>query len=515
MRGGHVSDSLDDNAEGRPRRGAGRQVMTIVLAVAGGAILLRALVYLRFEQLAFDSDQAVVGLMAKHLIEGRAFPLFFYGQTYMLGVEAWSAAPVFLVAGPTVAALRTSLLIWNVAFAWLLIATLHRQNRLPPWEALVPALFFVLAPPAVALQLMNAQGGIVEPFVYVAALWLLRRRPIWFGALLGIGFRNREFVAYSVPAMLAVELLSGELDRGRIREWLAAAVSFVAVWQTVEALKPFADLMGPGTRGTLLGGFAGSQLTNLTDRFDFTPAALPDRASRLLPQIVAWFSGARQLNAVLPVPDRPWIAAVAAAYVVLVAGRLVVLILRPARSGESWPQQIAERVKCANFPLYLATVGAIAVAIFVASRPAFPPYARYAMLGLVFPIGVVAAVMVLEPAPLMRRAVAGSAIAWALLTAAAHASLTASYARHPDMNVHRIVAERLVAEGVPVATAGYWHAYVITFMAQERLRVTSRDFVRITGYQDEFLQKPGQAVAIFDHPCPGGRQVGLLWVCRL
>ena len=34
---------------------------------------LRTLVYLRFESLGFDSDQAIVGLMAKHLSELRTF----------------------------------------------------------------------------------------------------------------------------------------------------------------------------------------------------------------------------------------------------------------------------------------------------------------------------------------------------------------------------------------------------------------------------------------------------------
>jgi hypothetical protein len=58
------------------------------MAVLVALVLLRTAVYLRLESLGFDSDQAVVGLMAKHLSEGRAFPLFFYGQTYMLGVEA-------------------------------------------------------------------------------------------------------------------------------------------------------------------------------------------------------------------------------------------------------------------------------------------------------------------------------------------------------------------------------------------------------------------------------------------
>src|SRR5262249_28516808 len=139
----------------------------LVVASASAIVLIRALSYLLFEQFGFDSDQAINGLMAKHLSEGRAFPLFFYGQTYMLAVEAWVAVPFFWIAGPTVGALRSSLAAWNIAFAVLLLAGLQRGAGLRPWTALVPALFFLAAPPSVAKQLMEAQGGIIEPFVYI------------------------------------------------------------------------------------------------------------------------------------------------------------------------------------------------------------------------------------------------------------------------------------------------------------------------------------------------------------
>src|SRR6185295_17145002 len=65
----------------------------LVLAIAG-LVVLRSLVFVCWPASHFDSDQAVTGLMAKHLSELRAFPVFWYGQTYMLGVEAWLAAPV-------------------------------------------------------------------------------------------------------------------------------------------------------------------------------------------------------------------------------------------------------------------------------------------------------------------------------------------------------------------------------------------------------------------------------------
>ena len=51
----------------------------------------------------FNSDQAIVGLMAKHLSEFRTFPLFYYGQNYMLGVQSWIVAPFFWMARPSIA----------------------------------------------------------------------------------------------------------------------------------------------------------------------------------------------------------------------------------------------------------------------------------------------------------------------------------------------------------------------------------------------------------------------------
>ena len=164
--------------DGRALRRTWSGERTTVIAIAVALVAFRSLVFFFFGQLDFDSDQAIVGLMAKHLIEGRAFPLFYYGQTYMLAVEAWIAAPFFLVAGPTLGALRASLFAWNIAFVALLIVGLERGAGLRPWTALVPALFFALAPPSVARDLVQAQGGIIEPFVYIALLWFLRDRPL-------------------------------------------------------------------------------------------------------------------------------------------------------------------------------------------------------------------------------------------------------------------------------------------------------------------------------------------------
>src|SRR6185503_3658219 len=110
-------------------------------------VVLRSLVFVGWPASHFDSDQAVTGLMAKHLSELRAFPVFWYGQTYMLGVEAWLAAPMMALFGATVTALKLPLLAINVAVALLLFHGLTRDNGVEPMRAGFATLFFVLAPP--------------------------------------------------------------------------------------------------------------------------------------------------------------------------------------------------------------------------------------------------------------------------------------------------------------------------------------------------------------------------------
>src|SRR6476619_2984791 len=125
---------------------ARRREWWIVLVVVVAVVIWRSGVLVFWEQAAFDSDQAVMGLMAKHLSEGRAFPMFFYGSNYMLGVEAWMAAPVFLVAGVSVAALKLPLLAINLAIALLLVWMLEREAGLRPTLAALAAVFFILPP---------------------------------------------------------------------------------------------------------------------------------------------------------------------------------------------------------------------------------------------------------------------------------------------------------------------------------------------------------------------------------
>jgi len=141
-------------------RGARLASLTVLALV-----VFRSGVFVFWPQSHFDADSAITGLMATHLADGRAFPLFYYGQNYLLGVDAYLAAPLFAVLGPSVTALKVPLLVVNLVVACLLHRAFVRDMGLSPWLAVVPALFFVVPAPGTAARIIEANGGNPGPFL--------------------------------------------------------------------------------------------------------------------------------------------------------------------------------------------------------------------------------------------------------------------------------------------------------------------------------------------------------------
>src|SRR4029453_5370402 len=75
----------------------------------------------------FDSDQAVFGLMARDLVAGRGFPMFMYGQRYLLAVSVWLCAPLFAWFGATIFTLKLPLFVMNIAVLLMLWIGLRRE----------------------------------------------------------------------------------------------------------------------------------------------------------------------------------------------------------------------------------------------------------------------------------------------------------------------------------------------------------------------------------------------------
>ncbi|OGP52184.1 MAG: hypothetical protein A2Y79_12900 [Deltaproteobacteria bacterium RBG_13_43_22] len=67
--------------------------------------------YLSKYHYVLNMDEAVFGIMAQDIINGKGIPLFFYGQAYFGPLEAIFAVPFFLIFSPSTLILRISVLV--------------------------------------------------------------------------------------------------------------------------------------------------------------------------------------------------------------------------------------------------------------------------------------------------------------------------------------------------------------------------------------------------------------------
>ncbi len=479
-------------------RGTFAAVFVLVLAV-----VLRSWFFLSYDESYFDSDQAIVGLMAKHLSEGRAWPLFFYGQEYMLGVEAWVMAPVFAVLGPSVFALRLTMVLINLVTGLVLWRLLVRDGGLTPGWAALASSPFVLAPFVTSAHLVEAQGGNPEPFLWVLVAWMVRDRPLLLGSVLGISFLHREFSMYAAPALLAVQVLERRIAAGELtRRWVQTLLAFVVTYQGINALKPWADLLGPGTAGIPIPTAAGGNITSLLARAAVDPSAWPARFGALLSEHVPMLVGLDgyrptliAINSWAHVGWRellPFGSALALVVLAWVAADLVV----------------KRNTRGAWLPLYLAAVAVQSGVVYAATRDPSMFTFRYGLLMLWLPVALVAlAVQAWRPAGLQ---IAGGVLAGLLAAASLvdHVRVIQHARVEPPVPHLTQMALALENNGIHVARAGYWRAYAVTFLSGERVIVASTALQRIKSYQDLAAAQPDGGVIVQDDPCDGRMEVG-------
>jgi hypothetical protein len=481
------------------------------LALATLLVLARCVVFTLWSQAAFNSDHAVVGLMAKHLAEGRSFPLFFYGQSYMLGVEAWLAALVFLLTGPSVSGLQLPMVLMNVLTAGVLLVLLRRELGLGQGYAFLASLPFVVAPPATALALVEANGGSVEAFLYVLALWVLRRRPALAGAVLGVGFLHREFTIYAVPALVAVRCVQWPLPRfgATWRYAFAFAAAFLGVWAGVQLLSAWSSPFGPGTRVATF-AVRHTNVGELAQRTCFAAARLPHRFDALWSNHldILFGTGPHSLAALginsATVGQGAMHASAIAVTVAVALG--AVLALRLCSGGTL--------VRDLSFAVFLGLVGVASMTVYAAvgCDPINESTLRYDLLGVLLAVAGFATFFAVEPSRALRRSAGVALMAWACLGGTSHARLLTEYLVNAPAPDAERAAERLVVDGVRHARGNYAVAYRLTFLSGERIRITPEAPVRILEYA---TRAPGERLEIVqDEPCAGGVQLaGTYWRC--
>ena len=106
-----------------------------VIITLGVALKAALLVY---GVVPFNSDEAIVALMARHILRGER-PTFFYGQAYMGSLDAWLVAGAFSLLGESVLAIRVVQVLLSVSRMSLDSSTLATLSI--PWKSDRPSSF--------------------------------------------------------------------------------------------------------------------------------------------------------------------------------------------------------------------------------------------------------------------------------------------------------------------------------------------------------------------------------------
>ncbi|MEO3820357.1 hypothetical protein [Plantactinospora sp. B24E8] len=141
-----------------------------------------------------NSDEAVTGLVAAHVAQGRAFPLFFYGQYYMGALESYLAAPLFALLGSSTFLLRLPNLLLYAVFLTLMWRLTRRLYT--PWLASVTVGLLALGSERILKNQLIAAGGYPEMNPAGALLVLL-------AVNLGLGLVRRPGPAYAGFGLVA------------------------------------------------------------------------------------------------------------------------------------------------------------------------------------------------------------------------------------------------------------------------------------------------------------------------
>ncbi len=121
-----------------------------------------------------DGDECVMGLMSKHLLEGKEFPVFFHGQAY--GLSLFECLPIsfaFLLGGITDLGLKIPmLLMFSAAMVFFYLSLVAISPKHKRWALLITLLFICL--PVWAIWSMKARGGYLTAILCShILLWLL------------------------------------------------------------------------------------------------------------------------------------------------------------------------------------------------------------------------------------------------------------------------------------------------------------------------------------------------------
>jgi hypothetical protein len=157
-----------------------------------------------------------------------------------------------------------------------------------------------------------------------------------------------------------------------------------------------------------------------------------------------------------------------------------------------------------HFGAYLVLVGAISTVVygFWACTRVDVDTMRYNLLGVWVPVGALVMAVQTWRRPLVRAGFAAGVVLWCLLNALDVVALIEEYRHHPPTDLRLQLAQTLEDRGLTIARSRFGTAYHVSFLAQERVRMTPTSYIRIRAYEEEANRSHAPMIA--DEPCPGG-----------
>ena len=182
--------------------------LVLLLALAVGLFL--RLHFLFMTDWGIEADEAIVGLMAKHIIEGKPWPVFYYGQYYMGSPEAIVTAFVFWLFGQSNVNLKLVPLI--VSLVQILLVYSLAKRFLGRTGARIAAWLTAVGPSVLIVWSTKPRGGFIElvaigTYCLLLAVDLLESKRIHYkklgllGLLLGFGWWINNQILFYIAAI--------------------------------------------------------------------------------------------------------------------------------------------------------------------------------------------------------------------------------------------------------------------------------------------------------------------------
>ncbi|HUV14546.1 MAG TPA: hypothetical protein VMY18_12950, partial [Acidobacteriota bacterium] len=233
-----------------------------VATLLSGVLATRFFLLARFFPTLIESDEAVVGLMARHILKGE-LPIFYWGQSYMGAFEAYLTAGMFALFGASALVLKLTVLGLFLVFlvVHFKLAAEVSGSCLVAWMATISV---GISPAFLTAWSLKSRGGYMSLLLFgtlslLLATWLLKNdsnrslKIFFLGVSIGIAFWSHfAAVTYAIPiGLILLWRFRADLLRYAWVGGIGFFVGSLPVW-VYNFFRHFASVSRPMARSTTI-----------------------------------------------------------------------------------------------------------------------------------------------------------------------------------------------------------------------------------------------------------------------